>query len=280
MKFEAFIEPWIPAYQCAVITYVGLKVEQHTALLFGRVLLEASKTGINETPLNFESEHVIAARFVASAKPPDIARLLMKARNGETPRGSDDHSLALERERDLSTFFAPIYHPLIAEGPRLPSLLIRGSSRHDLLARTMDPRQLDWELKAADAPFDNFDELLSNFGLPTVMQMGDSATLEIVSRAPGMIAPSSMLKEGDAIIECRVAEALDVGKIKIGYKIFRNDSIDRKNIKGATLEWRSENDVKIGSCRVPIGTAPVVQAFLSYAGTSLHQCGLLTHRSV
>jgi hypothetical protein len=103
------------------------------------------------------------------------------------------------------------------------------------------------------------------------MQMGDSATLELVSRSPGIIGASSMLKESEAILECRVAEALDVGKLKIGYKVFRKDIVDRKSVNGATLEWRQENDIKIGSCRVPVGDASLLQAFLSYAGTSLHQ---------
>jgi len=72
-------------------------------------------------------------------------------------------------------------------------------SKHNLLTTTGDPRQLDWELKAADAPFDNLDELLIHCGLPTLTQMGDSTALEVVARSPGMIGVASIIKDGDAI---------------------------------------------------------------------------------
>ena len=269
-KFEALLEQWNGAYQCAVSSYVGLKGAQGSRLLFGRVLLEPSRTGISDTTFNFETEHVIAARFVTGAGPSEVASFLAKAKNGEIPCVGGA-TLALERNADLSTYFAPIHHPFISEGPRLPSLLIRGMSKHNLLTTTGDPRQLDWELKAADAPFDNLDELLIHCGLPTLTQMGDSTALEVVARSPGMIGVASIIKDGDAIIECRVADALDIGRLRIGYKVFRKDVVDRASVDGSTLEWRQEGDIKIGACRVAVGDASLLQTFLSYAETALHQ---------
>lgn len=269
-KFEALLEQWNGAYQCAVSSYVGLKGAQGSRLLFGRVLLEPSRTGISDTTFNFETEHVIAARFVTGAGPSEVASFLAKAKNGEIPRVGGV-PLALERNADLSTYFAPIHHPFISEGPRLPSLLIRGMSKHNLLTTAGDPRQLDWELKAADAPFDNLDELLSHCGLPTLSQMGDATTLEMVARAPAMIGDASVIKDGEASLECRVAQGLDLRKLRIGYKILRKQITERGGVLGATLEWQQENDVQVGICRVHVGEATLLQGFLSYAGTSLHQ---------
>jgi hypothetical protein len=269
-QFETLLKPWVGAYQCAVISYVGLKTAQSRRLLFGRILFEPSRVGIGVNPFKFETEHVIAARFVTDARPSDIAAFLSKAKNGEITC-VDNGGLALESDGSLSMYFAPIHHPLISEGPRLPSLLIRGMSRHNLLAKATDPRQLDWELKAADAPFDNLDELLIHCGLPTLTQLGDSTTLEVVARTPAMIAVASTITSGEAVVECRVAAALDVEKVKVGYKVIKTGSVDRASVEGSTLEWRQESDIKIGTCRVPVGDASLLQAFLSYDGIALHQ---------
>ncbi len=269
-NFEALLALWTGTYQCAVVSYVGVKTAEGNRLLFGRILLEPSRVGIRDTPFKVQTEHLIAARFVAGATPADIASFLANAKTGGI---GDDGAMVLESEKDrnLSTYFAPIHHPFISEGPRLPSLLIRGISKHNLLGRAADSRQLDWELKAADVPFDNLDELLTQCALPTLIQMGDSTTLEVVARAPGMIGNGSIITNGEARIECRIAIALDIGRIRIGYKVFRRDFVDRASVKGSALDRRQESGIKTGICRVPVGDASLLQAFLSFDGVSLHQ---------
>ena len=270
-QFESLLQLWTGSHLCAVVSYVGLKAAQDSRLLFGRVLLESNRVGIIDTAFTFETKHIIAARFVTDAGPSQVTSFLTKAKNGEISGVGGDNVLSLERNADLSTYFAPIHHPLISDGPRLPSLLIRGVSKNELLASATDTRQLDWELKAAEFPFDNLDELLSYCGLPILNQMGELTTLELVARSPGMIDAASIIKDGHAVIQCRVANALDIGRLRIGYKVFRKDIVDRASVAGSTLEWRQENDSKIGICRVAIAEASVLQAFLSYAETSLHQ---------
>ncbi len=272
-SFENLLTLWKDAYKCAVISYVGVKTAQGPRLLFGRIMLEPSRMGITDTKFKFETEHVIAARSVANATWSDVASFLARAKTGRIPSIDSTAILECDRGRNLSVYFAPIHHPLITEGPRLPCLLIRGISKHDLLIQATDSRQLDWELKASDIPFDNLDELLIQCGLPTLTQMGDSTVLEVVARSPAWISDKSTIMGGEVRIECHVANALDIGKIRVGYKVFQKDSVvvDRASVSGSTLEWQQENDFKIGICRVSVGDAPLLQAFLSYAGVSLHQ---------
>ena len=272
-SFKKFLTLWKDAYQCAVISYVGVKTAQGPRLLFGRVMLEPSRMGITVTKFKFETEHVIAARSVANATWSDITSFLERVKTGEIPSIDSTMILECDRGRNLSVYFAPIHHPLIIEGPGLSCLLIRGISKHDLLIQATDSRQLDWELKASDIPFDNLDELSIKCGLPALTQMGDSTVLEVVARSPGWIGDRSTIVSGEARIECHFASALDIGKIRVGYKVFQKDFVvvDRASVSGSTLEWQQENDTKIGICRVPVGDAPLLQAFLSYAGVSLHQ---------
>ena len=270
-NFESLLASWTGAYQCAVVSYVGLKTSQGQRLLFGRVLLEPTQVGVSDTTFSFETEHVIAARFTSSATPIDIKSFLAKARNGEILPVDGATNLSIQADGNLSIYFSPIHHPFVSEGPRLPSLRISGISKHNLTVSVTDPRMLDWELKAADAPFDNLDELLSQCNLPTQTQMGDSTTLEIVARSPVTISDASTITGNGAVIECRLATALDIGKLRLGYKVLQKDSVERGSVSGSAFDWRQEGDIKVGRYRKSIGDASLLQAFVSYAGVSHHQ---------
>ena len=270
-NFDALVSLWVGAYQCSTISYVGLKTAQGPRLLFGRILLEPTRSGVSDTVLRFETEHLIAARFIASATPTHIKTILEKAKGGEIQSIDGTSSLLLQVDGSISTYFSPIHHPFVSEGPRLPTLRVSGTSKHNLTVSTADQRALDWELKAAEAPFDNLDELLSQCNLPAQMQMGDSTMLEIVAKSPVMISDASAITGSDAVIECRLATALDVGKLRLGYKILHKESIERKSVSGSALDWRQDGDIKIGTYRMSVGGASLLQTFVSYAGISHHQ---------
>lgn len=271
LDFESLLSLWAEAYHCAVISYVGLKTAQGPRLLFGRVLLEPTRTGVSETHFRFETEHLIAARFVSGATPADIKSFLVKARNGEILAIDGTTSIPIQADGNLSTFFSPIHHPFVSEGPRLPSLRVSGASKHNLTASVADSRVLDWELKAAEVPFDNLDELLGQCNLPTQMQMGDSTMLEIVAKSPVTISDASTITGSDAVIECRLATALDIGKLRLGYKVLHKDSVERESVSGSAFDWRQEGGIKVGTYRMSVGDASLLQTFVSYAGVSHHQ---------
>ena len=269
-SFGTLLSAWKGAYVCAVHSYVGVKTAEGTRLLYGRVLLEPSLAGINETPFVFATEHIVAGRFVKSVAV-DVTDLIGKAKAGKMDGRDDVVSLAAETSGSFSAYFAPIYHPFISDGPRLPSLLIRGMAKHNLLVTSGDSRQLDWEMRAADVPFDTLDELLEHCELPTLAKFGDSTTLEIVARSPGAIGAVSTIDGDEAVIECRIARALDVSKLRLGYRILQKDQQTvRSSITGDTFQWRDETDLKIASHRISVGKAALLQAFLSYERISLH----------
>lgn len=269
--FDALISPWASAYQCAVISYVGVKTAQGRRLLFGRVLLEPTRNLISDTAFTFETEHFVAARFVSDVTPSAVKAIIEKAKSGEIPTMDGTTGLSIQTQGNLSTYFSPIYHPFISEGPRLPSLQVTGISKHNLIASIADSRVLDWELKAAETPFENLDELLSRCSLPTEVQMGTSTTLEIVAKSPATVAGTSIITGRHVRIECQLAGALDIAKLRLGYKIFQNDFVDRNSVGGSALNWRQEGEIKIGTYQMEIGSATLLQAFVSYAGVSQHQ---------
>ena len=269
--FESLLSLWAGAYQCAIISYVGLKTTQGPRLLFGRIFLAPTRAGISETAFRFETEHVVAARFVTGATPTDIKSFLERARNNEIQTIDGATNISIQADGNFSTSFSPIHHPFVSDGPRLPNLRISGISRHNLIVGIVDTRVLDWELKAADAPFDNLDELLDQCNLPIQRQMGDSTVLEIVAKAPVEISGASTIAGSVAVIECNLAAALDTGKVRLGYKALHADSVERGSVNGSALDWRQEGDIKIGTHRMPVGVASLLQVFVSYAGVSHHQ---------
>lgn len=270
--FESLLSRWTGAYICSIHSYVAVKSSEGSRLLFGRILLEPTRDGVNETPVQFETEHIVAGRFVKAVTPDSLAKFLVSAKAGRMDTDRGPISLVTESSGSTSAYFAPIYHPLISDGPRLPSLLVHGTAKHNLLTSSGDSRQFDWEMKAANLPFDSLDELLSHCALPTLMQMGDLSTLEIVARTPAVVGVNTVIKGTEAVIECRMAKALDPGKLRLGYRMLQKDQqIVRSSVTGNSFEWGDDKDLKVGIHRIAIGEASVLQAFLSYDQIALHQ---------
>jgi hypothetical protein len=101
--------------------------------------------------------------------------------------------------------------------------------------------------------------------------MGDMTILEVVAGAPASILDSSRIQQGHAIINCRMANGLLPMKLKLGYKVQRGAVTDRSMIKGNRFQWTQKDDFQEGVAKIDVGDAPVLQTFLSYQETALHQ---------
>lgn len=269
MEFENLLNNWIEAYRWKDCSYLAIKTPDGPRLLFGRVIVDKNLSSQSNLDYRFESDHIKAGRAIVKTSVDDIATLIAEAKKGEITAFGEKLSLIKERN-DLNTFFSPIYHPLISFGPRFPSLRISGLSKSELLTKTGDIRLLDWELKAADAPFDNLDELLGFLDLPNI-GMGDFTMIELVARSPTLISESSIIEDSQATIKCQASSSIDIKNVKLGYKIFHKNSVGRSSLMGESIEWKIDGDLQLGSVTIPVGDAQVMQAFLSYKGIALHQ---------
>jgi hypothetical protein len=275
-NFQNVLTSWADAYPYSIISYVAVKTAKGPRLVFGRILLLPSRVELNAPKFEFETEHIIAARHTSDIRATDTASYLKKAKAGQIPAMDSAMSIELEREISSSVYFDALGSRLfpVPEGIRSPCLVMTGISRWTLLSSSLGTRpleQLDWELKAAKIPFYNLDELLTYCGLPTLSQIGDSTMLEILASPPGWIDNGSTIRKNEATIDCRIASALDIRKIALGYKIFQKDSVRRESTSGSNLEWKQESDWRIGRCQIAVGEAPLLQAFLSYERVCLHQ---------
>ena len=275
--FEKLLAIWKEAYRWKISSYLVVKTPAGPRLLFGRILLETVITPHTNLPSQVETKHIIAGQEIIKTMPADIDADIGRAKNGEMTVSARTFSLTQSESLPFSIIFSPIYHPLLTFGPRLPTITVRGGSKHNL-SSMLDYKPyelLDWELKALDQPFDTLDELSSYLGLPTLLQMGDSTTLEIAARSPAMISDTSKIDAQQASIKCHAAVAIDVKKIKLGYKIFHKDSTDRSSVIGDKIKWEIEGDYRVGYSSIPVGDASVIQCFLSYDGVTLHHWWVL-----
>jgi hypothetical protein len=173
-EYVALISKWLGAYTCAVYSYVGLNTPHGPRLLYGKIVLEPFQSDIRSDPSKFKTAHIFAGRFVKSLAPNDAQRIIENAKEGLVEGVGN-----LPPEERDSTRFSPYsisdYHPLVSK------LFIRGATRHQLQANL--PRYVDWEMKAADIPFDTLNELLADYGLPPLPPGSDAATLELVAKS-------------------------------------------------------------------------------------------------
>ncbi|MCG3113222.1 MAG: hypothetical protein MCM46_15510 [Candidatus Manganitrophus sp. SB1] len=271
--FAKLLSSWEEAYGLLDCSYLTIKTPDGPKLLFGRILLEPSNVPDSKLQFKFESEHVIAGREIKAISPGDIQTALDQAKKGEMTISDFTCQLPPNQGNPFHLGFFPIYHPLINAGPRFPAIIIRGGSKHELLSMPdfKTPDMFDWELKCASQPFDTLDELLIHLGLPNSSQMGDSVTLEIAARPPASIMDTSEITNREASIKCKVAGGLDIQKINFGLKILRKNLTERSAVAGSSFEWKIEGDFQIGSIKLQIGEATLLQAFLNYNNVALHQ---------
>lgn len=272
LSFESLITPWVDAYHFADIAYVGIKTPDGPRLITGRILLNSFSEAQNVMPFHFESDHVIAGRYIFDVISHDIKSILEKSKNGEVLM-VDGAEISLQMDGHFNTYYSPIRHPFTLDGIRIPNIRISGISKHNLMTKVARHLDVDWELKSAKEPFDNFDDLLRHCFLPIQSEIGDSTSLEVIAGCPAVISDKSVIVDGTAVIECRIPATLDTEKVHLGYKLFRGGgAVERRaSVDGASLSWKQENGIKVGTYRLQVGDASPLQAFISYSGIAQHQ---------
>jgi hypothetical protein len=271
-EFNKLLSLWKGVYKWKATSFVAIKKPDGAKLLIGRVIFDSIKPQ-DSSRFSLETTHLIADREISGTTIEDIDTCIKNAIEGKLTSSNQIILLHQKSGESLSTTFFPTYHPSVTFGPRLPSIIIRGSSKHDLLsAQFFRPNEmLDFDLRSAAQPFDGLDDLFIHLGFPVSRQSGDFTVLEIIATSPALIADDSKITAGYAQIKCKLAEAADIKKIKFGYKIFHENSIERGNITGDALEWIMDGHLKTGSASISTKNAPVLQGFLSYDGILLHQ---------
>jgi hypothetical protein len=267
-RFKDLVSRWTSAYKWAEVSYFALKTDTDLQILFCRVLFD---TIVTAKSLQFESENISAGREWFATDSYGIIAWCEEAKRGEVTFKDKVLKLVKSENATFSYWFSPFYHPALQYGVRLPTASVRGIQTSQLFSSFEGSASLDWEVRSADTPYNDVNELLFNLGLPSLFQAGDSTIIELIGRSPAMISDASRIENGTAFVELRTAPNIAIEKVKLGYSILHKDKTVRSFLMGKTIAWSSSGEVQLGKAEIKVEEAPILQAFVSYDGAALHQ---------
>jgi hypothetical protein len=126
--------------------------------------------------------------------------------------------------------------------------------------------ETDWKLKAATVPFDNLNELKSEYGLVSGNDL-DRSLLEVVALTAIEVLGSSEVKGEVATIGIWLSQALNVEKVQIGYRVVDKGKVILRDAKqGNELSWTQNEFANEGSVEIKVPLGAVVQCIASYDG--------------
>ena len=266
INFTHLLNSWKDTYKTVIVSYLELKTDQGSKLLYGRVIFSSIRPDIEN--FKFETNHISAVRLIANVDEATVDSYLLKAKIGEIAISDKDKNPTLEKDAHLSTYFIP---PLSSEEMRFPSIRFSGIAKHNLISKTVELRQLDSELKSAHQPFDTLDDLLIFCGLPNLSQMGDSTALDIIAITPAFVRNDSKIDNNKLIIKCLAAKDIDKEKLRIGFRIFKGKQVERKSKIGTSFRWRKEKGFIVGTLKMPMKNSSILQTYLSYKDICIYQ---------
>lgn len=251
------IAPWEAAYQSNSFAYVAVRKNGIFCLVQGVLWLNSSEP---KTPFShFESENVRAGHFALSDVDRTFRDFIDDFGAGEviTPQGRLDFAPG---GASHSASFTPLHPSALQAQSRVNVLRITGGKQF----LGSEPSLLDWELRAGITPFDGVHELLAEYALGGLFS--DAVTVEIVATAIlGFDGNSSQIEAGSAVISVRIASALEVDKVSVGYReIVAGKIVRRGSVPGSQFQWTSIGDMQIGTHHMAVDAAALLHCYGIY----------------
>jgi hypothetical protein len=140
-------------------------------------------------------------------------------------------------------------------------------------------KDLDWELKAADPPYVDLIDLLSEFGL-NAQQLG-RAHIEVVALHAAEIDVTSDVGDADANLACLVANRVASEDVAINYRVvLGGGTVKRGTLRGADMAWEQRPTARRGVGKIEIPSGALIQCFAIVNGHAHHQFWLANPRTL
>lgn len=266
-NFLLSIAPWSLAYTEATFSFIAIRRNGFSTLLYGRLfLLPTSNT--KALPGNFETNNVVANFFLISELGisfKDFIAQILDTKRINTPNG--ELIFPTTQDGSLNAYFNEFHMDGVNAGKRLSYLRLDGDSRHTLLKQP----EIDWELKGATTPFDSLSDLMIEYSL-IGCETSDKVNVEVISNTIVEIDVNSIVVGDTAKPAIFLANSLAPEKCTIGYRVFFNGKIqERGSLLIDNIEWSKTNEIQhgVGTLKIPIGAS--VHCVATYAGRAQHQ---------
>jgi hypothetical protein len=260
--FFSAVSAWRSAYRHARLSYFAVRSGADVVLISARLNLSLHAFDANKP--RFSAGALEAGQW-------DIPQELMTVEQVigalVAPEGlsiKDVGRVRLVTTANHDVFVAPptMLHPEgLDAGNRLSVLSIGGAPWGDLVRQP----ESDWNLRAADVPYDSVAELCNDYG--TGGLRGDRTLLEVVAGTAVEVLARSAVIGRSATLGLWVASSLDRGLSKIGYRaLVKGQVVARGTVPGKDLEWVEEDGALVGTVTMPVPLDAVLQCIASYDG--------------
>ncbi|OZY85734.1 hypothetical protein CBP51_01395 [Cellvibrio mixtus] len=267
-NFLNSISPWRQAYGDAVFSYIAVKKNEKFYLLSGRIFLGPNLSG-TYPPKQFETKSIAAGFFNITDITNSYEEFITQICEKKCIILDKKELIILveaDLDLDLDAYFNSFHLDHTVTGKRISHLRISGRNNNALLTQP----ELDWELKAAETPFDSINDLMTEYWLGS-NQYGQ-VSIEVFAHNIVEINTNSELTNDIAQPKIILAANLDKKLCKIGYRIILNGIVSSRGSLGLDdLEWIEDGKACYGSAQVKIPVGAVMHCVAIYAGEAQHQ---------
>lgn len=262
--FFALVNHTASAHASARFCFVALKQDKRLVLMHARIFL----LSLVATPpvTQFETETVVVANLALADLGMDAKTLLetvLREGTVKTPLGE------LQFPVDMQGRHTPYHMALHPEGiqaqRRISVLRVTGADHPPF-----DQTALDWEIKAANEPYDGLIELLSYFSL---LPFGPGPNqIEFVATNGAEIGNTSQVNGETANIVVRLAKGLTPDKLRVGYRVRGADDVivARASIPGTDFLWTTLELAEEGRHQLAVPKTATVNTIAVYDGLAQH----------
>lgn len=262
--FFAGIAPWEVAYKYAGFSYFAIKHEDVFMLTQARLFLRTAPSTIPVT--HFQSSNIRAGYYTLTELDGTPREVVERILGGELPTPHGKLSFPSERNGDYSTYYSPLHHEGLQNGNRLDLLMLTGARNMQYLRQP----QFDWELKAALTPYDNLNDLLSEYNLGTYQ--GDSTKVEVIATHVAGVDLGTRVQGAKAKVGLLLANGLSREKCRLGYRVFHQGRVvTRASIDGTKMHWEQQESFLRGSAEIDVPEGAVLGCTATYDGYTQHQ---------
>lgn len=262
-KFFDAISDWRIAYRTFRLSYLAIREEDKLLVLSARIIMAVNvNTALKP---QFHAGNIQCGQWEIDSKDVSVEQVIEGLGSSEG-LNIPGHGVLLiptysEKSVDISSPFL-LHHEGIKNGKRLALLYITGKHSAPYLPQP----ETDWKLKAGTVPFDNLEELKSEYGLAGNPNT-DYAHLEVLALTAVEVLATSAITGAVAKLGVWAAKGLDVTKIQLGYRIFEKDRVVlRGTIKGDQLDWQQIDEDVGGRTELNVTPGSFIQCIASYNG--------------
>ncbi|WP_018235237.1 hypothetical protein [Ensifer sp. BR816] len=163
-----------------------------------------------------------------------------------------------------------VYAPLHPEGllsrSRVSTFTVPGIVRAEVITQP----DTDWRLKSASTPFDNLQELMTEYGVGPLT--AEFTQVQLEAHASVAVDLSLRVQGEKADLGFLLAKGLDTNKASLGYRVVSNNAVvTRSVVAGREMKW-SENELHLrGLKQISVPSAAVIQCYASYDGIAQNE---------